>query len=422
MNYKEKMNFFIMIIIAVTPFMYFPNEISYSSLPRFLFLLLLTVVISITMLLRKSKEDYPTIFEDKLLLLYLLLIMLSTTFSNNRLYSLIGYSNRFEGLITLIMYFFVFFITYRNFECSYKYFRVFIISTILLSLYGIIQYFGYDPMPQELARVTFVGRGHSTFGNPNFYGTYLTLVLPIAAFAYLKTGSLVYLIATGSVYFALLTSFTRSGWVGSFFAFGIVLFTAIKGKFSRKHILLLIAILLVITAVVEIESEGRVIARLLSIAEDAGKFIEQADGYEDAGANRIFIWKRVIPLIFERPLLGFGPETLGEVFSERHMDEVVEEYGREIIFDKAHNEYLHIAVTTGIPSLIIYLIFVFSILKRAYRYRNKNIMIIPLMASIIGYLIQAFFNLSIITVAYIYWAFLGILLRLSLDAEKDRTA
>jgi len=43
-------------------------------------------------------------------------------------------------------------------------------------------------------------------------------------------------------------------------------------------------------------------------------------------------------------------------------------------------------------------------------------------ASIIGYLIQAFFNLSIITVAYIYWAFLGILLKLSLDAEKDRTA
>jgi len=422
MNYKEKMNFFIMIIIAVTPFLYFPNEISYSSLPRFLFLLLLTVVISITMLLRKSKEDYPSIFEDKLLLLNLLLIMLSTAFSYNRLYSLIGYANRFEGLITLIMYFFVFFITYRNFEFSYKYFRVFIISTILLSLYGIIQYFGYDPIPQELARVTFVERGHSTFGNPNFYGTYLTLVLPIATFAYLKTGSLIYLISSALVYFSLLTSFTRSGWVGSFFAFGIVLFTAIKGKFSRKHILLLIAILLVITAVVEIESEGRVIARLLSIAEDAGKFIEQADGYEDAGANRIFIWKRVIPLIFERPLLGFGPETLGEVFSERHMDEVVEEYGREIIFDKAHNEYLHIAVTTGIPSLIIYLIFVFSILKRAYRYRNKNIMIIPLMASIIGYLIEAFFNLSIITVAYIYWALLGILLRLSLDAEKDRTA
>jgi len=422
MNYKEKMNFFIMVIIAVSPFMYFPNEISYSSLPRFLFLLLLTVAISITMFLRKSKENYPTIFEDKLLLLYLLLIMLSTAFSYNHLYSLIGYSNRFEGLITLIMYFFVFFITYRNFEFSNKYFRIFIISTILLSLYGIIQYFGYDPMPQELARVTFVERSHSTFGNPNFYGTYLTLVLPIAAFAYMKTGTLVYLIATGSVYFSLLTSFTRSGWVGSFFAFGIVLYSAVKKKFNRKYIFLLIVMLLVITAVVEIESEGRVISRLLSITEDAGKVFEQADGYEDAGANRIFIWKRVIPLILERPLLGFGPETLGEVFSERHMDEVVEEYGREIIFYKAHNEYLHIAVTTGVPSLIIYLIFVFSILKRAYRYRNKNIMIIPLMASIIGYLIQAFFNLSIITVAYIYWAFLGILLKLSLDAEKDRTA
>lgn len=418
MKYKEKMNLFILIIVAITPFMYFPNEISYSSLPRFLSLFILTIVISITILLRKSKEIYPILIEDKLLIIYLLFIIISTAFSYNHIYSLIGYANRFEGLTTLIMYFFVFFISYRNFEFRNKNFRIFIISTIFLSLYGIIQYFGYDPMPQELARVTFFERGHSTFGNPNFYGTYLTLVLPIATFAYLKTGTLLYLLASGVIYFSLIISFTRSSWVGSFFSFGIILYTAIKYKFDKKHILLLIVLLLIITAAIEIESEGRVIARLLSIAEDAEKVFEQTDGYEDAGANRIFIWKRVIPLIFERPFLGFGPETLGEVFSERYMDEVIAEYDREIIFDKAHNEYLHIAVTTGIPSLIIYISFVYLILRRAYKNKERNIMIIPLMASIAGYLIQAFFNLSIITVAYIYWAFLGITLRLSLDAEE----
>src|SRR5690554_3005155 len=419
MTYKEKMNFFILIIVAFTPFMYFPNTISYSSLPKFLFLLLLTVLISITMLLRKSKETYPIHREDKLILVYLFLIILATIFSHNHLYSLIGYSTRFEGLITLLMYIFIFFLAYRNFQYNEKFFKAFIITTIILSLYGVVQYFGFDPMPKELARVIFVGRGHSTFGNPNFHGTYLTLVLPIAAYAYLKTGNMLYYIAAGSIYLSLITSFTRSGWVGSFFAFGIIVFYAIKSKFNRKFIIYLLVLLLVITVVMEIESGGRVILRALSLVEEAGDVLTQADGYEDGGANRIFIWERVIPLIFERPLLGFGPETLGEVFSDRYYDEIIAKYGEERIFDKAHNEYLHIAVTTGIPSLIIYLAFVFSILRRAFKNKKNNPMIIPLMASIIGYLIQAFFNLSIITVAYIYWAFLGILLRLSLDAENQ---
>jgi putative inorganic carbon (HCO3(-)) transporter len=419
---QRKMNFFILVIVAVTPFMYFPNVISYSSLPKFLFLLLLTIVIAITMLLRKSKETYPVYREDKLLILYLLFLILSTIFSHNHLYSLIGYSTRFEGLITLIIYIFVFFLAYRNFEFNEKFFRIFIITTILLSLYGVFQYFGFDPMPKEVARVIFVGRGHSTFGNPNFHGTYLTLVLPIAAYVYLKSGKVLYFIAAGSIYFSLITSFTRSGWVGSFFAFGIILYYSFKTKFNKKYIVYLLVLLLVITVAMEIESEGRVILRALSLVEEAGDVLTQADGYEEGGANRIFIWERVIPLIFERPLVGFGPETLGEVFSERYHDDIIAKYGEERIFDKAHNEYLHVAVTTGIPSLFVYLAFVFSILKRAYMNRHKNPMIIPLMASIIGYLIQAFFNLSIITVAYIYWVFLGILLRLSLDAEDREIA
>ncbi|WP_422485343.1 O-antigen ligase family protein [Gudongella sp. DL1XJH-153] len=317
------------------------------------------------------------------------------------------------------MYIFLFFLAYRNFKFNEKYFKVFIVTTIILSLYGVIQYFGFDPMPKELARVIFVGRGHSTFGNPNFHGTYLTLVLPIAAYAYLKTGNMLYYLAAGSIYFSLITSFTRSGWVGSFFAFGIIVSYAIKSKFNKKFIIYLLVLLLVITVAMEIESEGRVILRALSLVDEAGDVLTQADGYEDGGANRIFIWERVIPLIFEKPLLGFGPETLGEVFSERYYDDIIAKYDEERIFDKAHNEYLHIAFTTGIPSLLVYLAFVFSILRRAFRNKNKNPMIIPLMASIIGYLIQAFFNLSIITVAYIYWVFLGILLRLSLDAENQ---
>jgi len=327
---------------------------------------------------------------------------------------ILGYPTRYEGLTTVLMYIFMFLLASRNFEFNKKYYNIFIITIIILSVYAVFQYLGFDPIYKKWIRIEFIGRGHSTFGNPNFLGTYLTLVLPIAVFSFVKSGKWIYLLAAGLVYLSLLTSFTRSGWLGSFTGLAILVIFFLKYEYNKKHLAIIIISFLIITVITEIQTEGRVISRLFSISKDAGKVLTQAEGYEDAGANRIFIWKRVIPMIKERPLLGFGLETLGVVFSERHMDEVVAEYGRLIIFDKAHNEYLHMAYSTGIPSLLIYLVLVGSILKRAFSRVKGNHMMIPLIASIIGYLVQAFFNLSVVTVAYIYWIFLGILLRISL--------
>src|SRR5690554_1036107 len=123
MTYKEKMNFFILIVVAFTPFMYFPNTISYSTLPKFLFLLLLTVLISIIMFLRKSKKTYPLILEDKLILAYFAIVILATIFSHDYILSIIGVPIRFEGLITILIYIFIFFLSYRNFEYNEKYFK-----------------------------------------------------------------------------------------------------------------------------------------------------------------------------------------------------------------------------------------------------------------------------------------------------------
>lgn len=77
--------------------------------------------------------------------------------------------------------------------------------------------------------------------------------------------------------------------------------------------------------------------------------------------------------------------------------------------DKAHNEYLNIAVTLGIPALIVYMIFLIAIVlpNLKYIFKRKDIFII---LSIIGsYLVQAFFNISTIGIAPIFWLCLGII-------------
>jgi putative inorganic carbon (HCO3(-)) transporter len=54
------------------------------------------------------------------------------------------------------------------------------------------------------------------------------------------------------------------------------------------------------------------------------------------------------------PLFGYGLETLDIVFTEWFCEDIIATYGSMWIVDKAHNEYLHIAVSTGIPSLVLY--------------------------------------------------------------------
>lgn len=82
---------------------------------------------------------------------------------------------------------------------------------------------------------------------------------------------------------------------------------------------------------------------------------------------------------------------------------------RNAIPDKAHNEYLQIAVTLGIPALILYVVFlsmiIFPNLKNIFKQKSIFIML-----SIIGsYLVQAFFNISTIGIAPMFWFALGIM-------------
>ncbi|NLB21284.1 MAG: hypothetical protein GX829_10830, partial [Clostridium sp.] len=74
----------------------------------------------------------------------------------------------------------------------------------------------------------------------------------------------------------------------------------------------------------------------------------------------------------------------------------------------AHNEYLNIGVSSGIFALVVYLFFIFFVLKKALRRMRSNPAYVPFIAAIIGYLVQAFFNIQVVMVYYVFFAYLGI--------------
>lgn len=162
-------------------------------------------------------------------------------------------------------------------------------------------------------------------------------------------------------------------------------------------------------ALYNFNTEGAFIDRFLSIARDANEFLTKGDRADYSGANRGFIWKRVAELIKKRPLAGYGIENLGEAFKKYYTKDMIELWNEVRYLDKAHNEYLHIAVTSGIPSLLVYLTFISQIiLKGLFRLKNCKTALL-ILSSVIGYMTAAFFNISVVSVAYVYWIFLGLL-------------
>ena len=85
---------------------------------------------------------------------------------------------------------------------------------------------------------------------------------------------------------------------------------------------------------------------------------------------------------------------------------------------KAHNEYLQIAATMGIPALVVYLIFIGMIIFPSIKYMKKSKVITVYTIVIISYLVQAFFNISTIGVAPILWLILGLASRNNVKIQQ----
>lgn len=110
------------------------------------------------------------------------------------------------------------------------------------------------------------------------------------------------------------------------------------------------------------------------------------------------------------PILGVGTDNLQHAVIENLTDEgmkVIERF--HAIPDKAHNEYLQIAATLGIPALILYMTFLCMIILPKLKDLFKNNYIFLMLCIIGSYLVQAFFNISTIGIAPLFWFALGII-------------
>lgn len=347
------------------------------------------------------------------LFIYFILLAASVYAAENKVFAIIGVPGRWEGLVTITLYMFLFITARLYLVPDEGLFKIILVTAIIVSIYGILQTMNFDPFPRDVLRENWSKRAFSTMGNPNFLGSYIVLIIPTSIYFYIINKNITGLTAYAILFYCLLSTGTRGAWLGTiasimaFAAIHYMYFRYSKGEFTRYIILLVITILLL--ALYNFYTEGAFIDRFLSIARDANEFLTKGDRADYSGANRGFIWKRVAELIKKRPLTGYGIENLGEAFKKYYTKDMIELWNEVRYLDKAHNEYLHIAVTSGIPSLLVYLTFISQIiLKGLFRLKNCKTALL-ILSSVIGYMTAAFFNISVVSVAYVYWIFLGLL-------------
>ncbi|MCQ2419032.1 MAG: O-antigen ligase family protein [Clostridia bacterium] len=123
------------------------------------------------------------------------------------------------------------------------------------------------------------------------------------------------------------------------------------------------------------------------------------------GSGRLGIWKNVLEKVKERPLLGGGPDTLGQrklpLFSRYD-----ENLGRTIFsaVDTAHNEYLNILVNQGLFALLSFAgVLLVSLLWWCKRKKDPAAAIAG--AGMLLYCVTAFFSISMcFTTLYLFVA------------------
>lgn len=416
----------IYIIIFLVPLLMMPSELKAipSNILKYIVLLVCGTILLVTLFLKRKELKFDLI--DKTLIAFYILIVISTIFSMDIIKSILGEYNRFEGLLTFTVYFLTYYCGKYYFIYN-KNIKIFAITIICItSIIGILQYYNIYPLYYiyDLLNIEYMaGFASSTFGNTNFFGSFLSMAVTLLMALYIVNGKKIYLITSYLSFYILILTMTRSAWVGFMIAsiFGIIYVIKNRNKEIIKRTLYVIIGFVVIFVWIlftpsfitdSLPNYSKTMSlsnRLGIINSEIKTAINEGELKNTFGSGRIEIWAMVLKVIAMKPMLGSGPDTLAYSLLYNVPADAIRYIERTNTYaDKAHNEYLQIAATIGIPALIIYLAFLAQILaKQKDMFKNTTTFI--LLIPIIAYLVQAFFNISTIGVAPIFWLLLGLI-------------
>lgn len=387
-------------VIIIMPFIVVNVSSPRYVLGKLLFLYIIGVI-SIIILIRLRVTEFS--IEHKIALVFLLTMLFPSILSPQKYVAFFGNIQRNEGFVMYCIYILLFILASKYFVINKKLLNLILISSCIMGIYGVLQFYGIDPVQIWMFGFIKVSDSIGMIGNRNFFSSYLCIFLFISMAIYIFKGGKRYLIYSMILFSSLICTLTRSGWL-AFMVYSIIgLIFIIKDKNKLKKSSIVFILFLSVFLLLNLTTNSKIIGRASNtiIIDENGK-----TEVEDSG--RIEILNISWNAFKDSPFIGWGPDTLKEKLDLQYSEsqqEYISKHGAYI--DKAHNEFLEYAVSNGIFNLISYLLLIVVIICKLIRNISSNVSKI-LLLTLIGYLVQSFFNISVIMVAPIYWIFLGV--------------
>jgi O-antigen ligase len=272
----------------------------------------------------------------------------------------------------------------------------------------------------------------STIGNGNFLGKFLVLTGPLfAGYCLYKNEKKTYLLcffALALVMMGLVLSMARASWLG--FACGALLFSCLVFRYGgagqKRYIVFgggAMAVAVLVLGLFAASGLGsfNIGTRIAARARSA---FDLQQGY--GSATRLFIWGKAAPLIAERPWFGYGPDTHEKVYWKLSLQSF-KRFKTTGIIDRAHNNYIDIAIGQGLFGLCAYCGIVASFLLWLWRRMHSEpdtrlrMLLCAFFCSYVGYMVNDFFSFSVVSVSPTFWSLMGLTYALLLpDTRGDR--
>jgi len=242
---------------------------------------------------------------------------------------------------TTLSWLFIFFLTVNNIKDERQFKRLFnflILMATIAGAYGVFQH---------LARIDFLGNVkyvHKTFGrspgffnSPQTFGNYILLVLPIVIglsyYSNRKKERWLFSFSSLIILTAMIFSYVRGVWLG--LIGGLILMSVLK---SKKLLYLVVA--------------GIIVCSISLVAFPSSIFTRRVVGTfksERPVGDRTYLWQGGLKIVRDYPVTGVGWEGFRKVYPRYKPSEA----GKTGC--NAHNNFLDVAVNSGLFGLGIFL-------------------------------------------------------------------
>ncbi|WP_342559446.1 O-antigen ligase family protein [Metasolibacillus sp. FSL K6-0083] len=140
-----------------------------------------------------------------------------------------------------------------------------------------------------------------------------------------------------------------------------------------------------------------------------------------SGSGRLYIWEKTFDLVKDKPLFGYGLDSLMYNFPHYTIDARGGLGSEDIITDKAHSLYMSLLYGTGFIGLISLLAIVISSIISAIKVavKIKNAPIFILGAAWCAYLVQALFNDSLPSLTTVAFVLAGMMIGMTLQSKES---